>query len=129
MNTLTKHPDSQILQGTWQVETASLNGKTVEPVIGQQLTFKGDHFRIDKAGDRLYGGQYHLSNSNDPHHIEFMQTETEQMAGTWRGIYDIVGDQLTICDNAPDMTLPRPADFAESETGNYILITYNRQAV
>lgn len=128
MSTLTKHPNSPVLQGTWHAETASLNGKAVDPVIGQHLTFSGDHFRIDKAGNRLYGGQYNLSNSNDPHHIEFRQTETTQMAGTWRGIYDIVGDRLTICDNARDMTLPRPADFAQSETGDYILITYKRQA-
>ncbi|MEH6525936.1 MAG: TIGR03067 domain-containing protein [Sneathiella sp.] len=127
MSTLTQ-TNNQKLQGTWRVETASVNGETIVPVVGQRLNFEGDHFRIDKGGSQIFGGQYHVPNANDPLHIDFEQSETEFMAGYWLGIYEVTDDHLTICDNARDMSLPRPTGFTDGERQNCILIQYRRVA-
>ncbi|USG60575.1 TIGR03067 domain-containing protein [Sneathiella marina] len=127
MNVLTS-PDTQSLQGTWRVETATVQGKTIAPVIGQHLSFNGDHFRIDKDGSQVFGGRYSLSNGSDPLQIDFEQTESDFMSGHWRGIYKVSDEKLTISDNARDTSLPRPTGFSEGENENCILIQYRRVA-
>jgi len=45
---------------------------------------------------------------------------------TWKGIYALDGDTLTICDNALNLDKGRPAAF-EARTGSgYIFITFKR---
>jgi hypothetical protein len=48
------------------------------------------------------------------------------LKGTWQGIFQLDGVTLKICDNAPDMTKPRPAGFAAPAGSGHILIVFTR---
>ena len=58
--------------------------------------------------------------------IDFVQSETKPLAGTWRGIYRLDGNRLTTCDNAYDMAKPRPKDFDACAAAGYVLIRFTR---
>lgn len=36
------------------------------------------------------------------------------------------GDQLTICDNSPDMTKPRPRTFGDGAAAVYVVVRFTR---
>ena len=60
--------------------------------------------------------------------IVFDQYETGNLAGTWLGIYELDEDRLTICDNAPDMSKPRPRSFRGRGQPGYVTIHFTRQS-
>lgn len=115
------------LDGTWIAEDAAVAGVRAPQIIGHHLTFDKGRFRITLGGRLLYGGQFSLDPDVIPRQIDFDQSETEVFAGTWHGIYAIDGDRLTICDNAPDMTRPRPAGFDQTGEQGYVRVTFRRQ--
>lgn len=114
------------LEGTWLARDARRAGVDALEIIGHRLSFEGGRFRITKAGKLLFGGTFSVEPSAQPPAIQFEQTETQSLAGAWRGIYALDGDTLTICDNAPDMTLPRPQSFAECVAPGYIVVRFTR---
>ena len=63
--------------------------------------------------------------SAKPWAIDFEHTEEALKGKTWKGIYFLDGDTLTICDNAPNLDEDRPASFEKSGSG-YELITFER---
>ncbi len=114
------------LEGTWLAESAKEAGVNAPDISGHRLNFEGDRFRITKAGNLLYGGTFTVDPSARPRSIQFDQSETQSLAGVWRGIYALKGDTLTICDNAPDRTMPRPNGFAECIAPGYVVIRFKR---
>lgn len=114
------------LEGAWLAEDASQAGVAAPEIVGHRLDFKGDRFRITKAGTVIYGGIFSVDASAQPPAIEFDLSETPSLAGVWRGIYALKGDTLTICDNAPDRTMPRPNSFAECVAPGYVVIRFTR---
>ena len=64
--------------------------------------------------------------STQPAAIDFEHMEGTLKGKTWKGIYALDGDTLTICDNALNLDKGRPAAF-EARTGSgYIFITFKR---
>ncbi len=114
------------LEGTWLATAATLSGEPVPLVVGHRLSFERDRFRIIKDGELLYGGSFSVDATAKPPTIRFDQNETKTLAGIWLGIYERDGDKLTICDNAHDMTKPRPTGFGECSGAGYILIHFTR---
>jgi len=51
------------LQGTWRAVAAERNGAPTRDLVGHELTFAGDHFRITDGGSPLYGGTYTIDPS------------------------------------------------------------------
>jgi len=47
---------------------------------------------------------------------------------TWKGIYVLDGDTLTICDNAPNLDEGRPVSFETKSGSGYEVITFKRAA-
>ena len=116
------------LEGTWIAHNGTLAGEAAPQLAGHRLSFEGDRFQITKEGELLFGGSFAVDATMEPPTIQFDQNETERLAGVWLGIYELVGDTLTICDNAHDMARPRPKGFDECSAAGYILINFTRQA-
>jgi uncharacterized protein (TIGR03067 family) len=116
------------LQGSWSATKAERDGKATGDVVGNRLVFTGNRFRIQsKDGKPLYAGNIRVDPSAKPAAIDFEHTQGVLKGKTWKGIYALDGDTLTICDNAPNLDNGRPAAFeAKSESG-YVLITFNRE--
>ncbi len=115
------------LQGTWTATKAERDGKTADDVVGHRLSFTGNRFQIQsKDGKPLYAGTVRMTPSTKPAAIDFDHTEGAVKGKTWKGIYALDGDTLTICDNAPNLNKGRPAAFEAKSGSGYVLITFNR---
>jgi uncharacterized protein (TIGR03067 family) len=113
------------LDGAWTAVSAERDGKKATDVVGHKLTFSAGKFRITRDGKTLYAGRYTTDPAARPAQIDFVNTE-KALTGTWKGIFALDGATLKICDNAPDMTKPRPAGFGAPAGSGYVLIVFTR---
>jgi uncharacterized protein (TIGR03067 family) len=115
------------LQGTWSATKAEHDGNGADDVVEHRLSFTDNRFQIrSKDGKLLYEGTLRVEPSTQPTAIDFEHTEGTLKGKTWKGIYALDGDTLTICDNEPNLDKGRPAAF-EARTGSgYIFITFKR---
>jgi uncharacterized protein (TIGR03067 family) len=115
------------LQGTWTATKAERDGKAADDVVGHRLSFTGDRFRIrSKDGKPLYAGTVRLDPTAKPAAIDFEHADGELKGKTWKGIYALDGDTLTVCDNAPNPDKGRPAAFEAKSGSGYVLVTFKR---
>ena len=113
------------LEGTWIATKAERDGKAADDVVGHRLSFTGNHFQIQsKDGKPLYAGTVRVDPSAKPAAIDFEHAEGVVKGKTWKGIYGLDGDTLTICDNAPKLDAPRPTAFEAKSGSGYDLITF-----
>jgi uncharacterized protein (TIGR03067 family) len=113
------------LDGVWTAVTAERDGKNAIDVVGHKLAFNAGKFRITRDGKTLYAGTYKTDLAKQPAQIDFVNTESN-LRGTWKGIFQLDGVTLKICDNAPDMTKPRPKGFAAPAGSGYVFIVSTR---
>jgi uncharacterized protein (TIGR03067 family) len=113
------------LDGVWTAVSAERDGKKATDVVGHKLTFDAGKFRITRDGKTLYAGTYKTDPAARPAQIDFVNTE-KALKGTWKGIFELDGATLKICDNAPSMTKPRPAGFAAPAGSGYVFIVFTR---
>ena len=119
----------QKLQGTWTATTAERDGKAADDVVGHRLSFTGNRFQIlSKDGKPLYAGTVRVNLSAKPWAIDFEHTEEALKGKTWKGIYALDGDTLTICDNAPNLDKGRPDSFETKSGSGYEVVTFKRAA-
>ena len=119
----------QKLQGTWTAIKAERDGKAADDVVGHRLSFTGNRFQIlSKDGKPLYAGTVRVNLSAKPWAIDFEHTEEALKGKTWKGIYVLDGDTLTICDNAPNLDESRPVSFETKSGSGFELITFKRAA-
>ncbi|HJU61475.1 MAG TPA: TIGR03067 domain-containing protein [Candidatus Binatia bacterium] len=115
------------LQGSWTATKAERDGKPAGDVVGNRLSFTGNRFRIQsKDGKPLYAGSIRVDPSAKPAAIDFEHTQGVLKGKTWKGIYALDGDTLTICDNAPNLDKGRPAAFEAKSGSGYVLVTFKR---
>ena len=114
------------LESAWLAHEAKIAGQDAPHIVGQRLSFLGDRFSVTKGGVLLYGGKFAVDPDAAQPTIDFDQNETTSFAGVWRGIYTLAGDQLTVCDNSPDMTMPRPRTFGDGGAVGYVLVRFTR---
>ena len=119
----------QKLQGTWTAIKAERDGKAADDVVGHRLSFTGNRFQIlSKDGKPLYAGTVRVNLSAKPWAIDFEHTEEALKGKTWKGIYALDGDTLTICDNAPNLDEGRPVSLETKSGSGFELITFKRAA-
>ncbi len=115
------------LQRSWTAIRAERDGKIIDDVVGHQLSFDGGRFQIQtKVGKSLYAGTVRVTPSARPAAIDFEHMEGADKRKTWKGIFALVGDRLTICDSAPNVEISRPFSFEAKSASRYTLITFVR---
>ena len=114
------------VQGAWIVVSAERDGKPAADVAGHRLTFSGDAFTIRHERHTLYRGSYAVNPDRKPAEIDFQHLEGELTGKAWKGIYRFEGAALRICDNAPDITRPRPTQFSAKAGSGHICIVFKR---
>jgi uncharacterized protein (TIGR03067 family) len=115
------------LQGRWTATRAQRDGKSADDVVGNRLSFVGGRFEIQSSGGkRLYAGTVRTDPSAKPASIDFEHTGGALRGKTWKGIFTLKGDVLTICDNAPDLDKGRPAKFEAKPGSGDVLVTFER---
>lgn len=116
------------LKGSWKAVRAERNGKPAPDLKGHELTFAGNRFTIrSKEGKLLYEGTYRTDASKNPATIDFLHTKGDADGKTWQGIYELAGDTLKICDNAGDVTKPRPTSLATREESDLDMLTFEKE--
>jgi uncharacterized protein (TIGR03067 family) len=116
------------LEGTWTAVSAERNGAPDPGVTGHQLTVAGNTFVIKRGGQTLYAGTVTTDPSRTPAHIDFHHTEGQAKGTTWRGVYALQGDTLTIADNAADTRKPRPTALAAPADSGHVVVVFTRGA-
>ena len=114
------------LKGRWIVTSAERNGKPDEDIKGHLLRFGKKKFTIRKGKKVLYQGTYRLDPSTKPASIDFMHTGGALKGKTWKGIYKLAGETLTICDNSADLEKPRPKTFETKAESGHLLVQLKR---
>jgi uncharacterized protein (TIGR03067 family) len=117
------------LQGAWVATKAEQDGKAADDLVGHRLSFTGNRFAIrSRDGRVLYAGTFRPQANAKSAAIDFAHTEGTLKGKTWKGIYALEGDTLTICDNAPNLDARRPGAFEAKAGSGYVLITFRRAA-
>ena len=115
------------LQGNWTATKAERDGKPADDLVGHRLSFTGDRFEIrSDKGETLFAGTARSDASTKPASIDFALDSGASKGAAWKGIYQLDGDKLTICDNAPDTTKDRPSAFEASAASGYVLVIFQR---
>jgi uncharacterized protein (TIGR03067 family) len=116
--------DKDLLQGEWEITLAQLGGKEPAGDEGERIkqtrvVFKGDKVIIKGESE------YALDASKTPKEIDVKVEEgPEQERGTWKGIYEIKGDELTLCVAMPNQD--RPKQFVSKDGEAIILMKLKR---
>lgn len=121
------------LLGDWLGVGGWENGKVKNEVKGHVLTFTDKDFTVkDKDGKLAYGGTYTIDAAKTPATIDFVHTEGNAKGKTWLGIWKTGGKktdptELLICDNAADVTKPRPKDFQTPTGSGHTMVEFTRK--
>jgi RNA polymerase sigma factor (sigma-70 family) len=113
--------DKQLLQGRWRIVSAEIGGKKAPDDEFQRmqenpLVFKGDTVRVRLQSD------YKIDPTKNPKEIDITPQEgpENEKGKTFRGIYRLKGDELTLCiPLMPDRD--RPTSFT-SEEGTLVCV-------
>lgn len=115
------------LQGAWTATRAVRDGKAARDVVGHRLSVSGNRFQIQsKDGKPLFAGAVRVDPSAKPAAIDFEHADGALAGKSWKGIYRLAGDTLTIGDNAPNLDSARPTAFAAKAGSGHVLITFKR---
>ncbi len=115
------------LAGAWTAVQAERDGAPATDVVGHRLTFERGTFEIAKPdGEQVYAGTFQSDLSVEPHAVDFTNTQGAAAGTDWAGIWRLDGTTLTIVDNAPDPSRPRPTDFAAPAGSGHIVVVFER---
>jgi uncharacterized protein (TIGR03067 family) len=114
------------LKGKWTAVRAERDGREAADIVGHLLLIDGGEFRIQERGATIYEGTLGLDLSASPSAIDFKHAGPSSRGKTWRGIYRIDGETLTICDNAGDLQKGRPTSFGTRPNSGFVLVVFKR---
>jgi RNA polymerase sigma factor (sigma-70 family) len=115
--------DREALQGTWKVVDAQVNGQAIN--AQEQEMIKGKPFVF--AGNKLTAkgpAEFRLDATKSPREIDIVPAEgpETEKGQTFRGIYDLKGDDLRIAFQSPNQARPKAFDEA-----GVMVLTLKRQ--
>jgi RNA polymerase sigma factor (sigma-70 family) len=112
--------EKQALQGEWKVVSVKMAGAAIDPNEEAQIKDKGFVFKGDKVTAK---GEcdYHIRPAVLPHEIDVIPREgpENEKDQTFRGIYEINGDELKLTVGFPNQ--PRPKAFDEEGAMAFVL--------
>ncbi len=116
-----KKSDKETIQGEWKVDSAKANGQEPQGAEGDQIkgatwTISADKITVTFNGeDRV--STYTVDPTAKPKAIDVMS----EKEGTFKGIYKLEGDTLTICASIQRGDNERPTAF-ESKEGSFTML-------
>jgi uncharacterized protein (TIGR03067 family) len=110
------------LEGTWVVVSLTQDGKKIDRAKGNTVVFQGK--TMTTRSQRRGRSKATFQADPEKKTIDITQTDRRGQATVFHGIYQLAGDDLTICLAAPGRD--RPKEFtAERGSGN-VLTAYKR---
>ncbi len=116
--------DRDKLQGSWEITVAQMAGKEPEGDEGDQIkknkmVFTGNKLKLK------HEVEYTIDPSTKPKQIDLKVDDgPENERGTWKGIYELKGDELTLHVGMPNQE--RPTDFTSKEGERSMLFKLKR---
>jgi RNA polymerase sigma factor (sigma-70 family) len=105
--------DKEKLQGTWEFVSVQFGGKEAQGDEAEQMKNQKYVFKGDKLTAKVEI-EYTIDPTKNPKEIDWKIDEgPPQERGTWKGIYQLKGDELTLCMAMPNRD--RPTEFASKE--------------
>src|SRR6266566_5034123 len=118
---LAKHVDQlRALQGEWRFVGLQVDGNDMPAaaIAQSRLLMDGDRFRMESP-EANYDGIFTIDASTEPMRIDIEFVEGPE-AGNWSyGIYELDGDQLTICLGVAGAS--RPKSFSTKKGSGHAL--------
>ena len=105
------------LEGTWVVDSATMDGKPDKDAKGGQVVFAGNKITLKKADGTEEKFTYKVDPSKKPKTMDFVPDEKKPNSATGAGIYELDGDTLKACIGPPDK---RPTEF--SDKGQMLMV-------
>ena len=117
-------PETQKLQGTWQVTSGQANGEAIpaETISSIVLTIKGNSYTA-LINDQTDRGSFTIDASKDPKQIDVHPENAD--VGQLFGIYEIGPDSLRVCYARQGAA--RPKAFATGDDERLLLLEYKRK--
>lgn len=115
------------MAGVWSVAAVERDGKALaaNQTRDWKLTITGDKY-VFQASPEAIEGKYQLDPSQDPKAITATRTSGADKGKTLLGIYQLEGDELKICFNAPDKP-ERPKNMQAPEGSGLTAYLFKRQ--
>ena len=119
--------DQKRIQGTWKVITAEYNGKkaSADEIDGMRLIIADDSIQVkvkNKDQDRY---TFKLMPKEKPKQIDLTHTGGDKKGQVDRGIYQFLGERLTLCIQE-NKEVVRPRDFATEPDSSLFLVVLER---
>lgn len=113
--------DAVNIEGTWVVESATVDGNAEDDIKGDRMTFKNGTVTV-KTKQKDEKGTFKLDPSRKPKAIDITEEGKDK---SYSGIYKLEGDRLTIC--VPDRAdNPRPTEFSAKEGTRQMVLELKR---
>ena len=116
--------DLKLLAGTWKPKEASLGDNKIDMMLLETATvvYEGDKYTIT-IGDKGEKGTFTLDPQKTPKTMDIFPTEGDNNGKTLLAIYELAGDQLTICYSLTPTV--RPEDF-KADSNTLLVVKFER---
>lgn len=112
--------DKSTIEGTWVIVEAELGGQKLEAIKGTKLVLTAGRYQYqtDKGEYKLYPAEAIKA-------MDIVGIEGPNQGKTLLAIYELNGDQLTICYDLTGKA--RPKEFKAEAGRRQFLVTYRRE--
>ena len=100
------------------IDNAGEEGRLLTRATGARILIDGDRFRSEMTG-QTYDGVFNIDVEADPHAIDIEFVEGPEAGNRCYGLYELNGDQLTLCLGVAGAT--RPVAFATRSGSGHAL--------
>jgi RNA polymerase sigma factor (sigma-70 family) len=117
--------DKEKLQGSWEFVSGQMGGKDVDGDEAEQMKKQKFVFKGDKLTAKVEC-TYTIDSSKKPKEFDLKVEDVPEgpERGTWKGIYELKGDELTLCMALPNQD--RPTEFVTNEGERTMLLKLKR---
>jgi uncharacterized protein (TIGR03067 family) len=119
--------DLEKFQGTWKIASIVVDGREAEDtqIKGAKIAFEGDEYTAT-LGEQTLKVRLKLDPAGTPKAVDMTYRDESTENRTFKGIYMLEGDTLTICrPTRPESQ--RPTEFAASPDSKQILLVLKRE--